>query len=1833
MEKFELSMWKDEYPNRADFSTLLSGKSGSQGINILSKRDDVEKVTSQDQLLANNTYIVLDDNETGEKWYWQVAYYTDKRLKGYINNFEKANTYTINSPEYCAALKEYLDKTGRREAGQRLFPQLYQNPIGQINTDNRYSYYFINEQGLLCATDALGDKEIWVVKNSNNEDKILILANENMDLFLGRIYNIHFIRNIDGTKSVTFEVPKYYDDLLTGERKSNEYLDYLHLKTKLKLHYRDEWYTFLVNSKEEKKSRSGIYYSFEANDLAQEELSKIGYTLNFTADPETIELCGAGTAKELTERILVNSGWEYNEVLTNANMQEYEEKVVYNPLTAKYENKRIPVVTYKKHYSPFLKQYVNETNMFAAKQDSNTFANYNEFSSYIDFMGTNKFFINKTSGWQIYCYDKSDIITTGSTPNLIASNSEFVSLDDWDVVNDNLDYSIVKVNDDYCLQLTKNGAAATSNFTSVLGKGNYLIKVETPDGTNSKYNIQINSNSKTLVSKSSDLTAGNYYVFSLSSGVGSMGEFIISSSNGITIKSIILVKLEVQDTVTGDSVIINYNQHKGIINSIISSSPQRFYDNKLEEKGLTLILPDTVVAANSKIVRTYFIEPYSTVQEAREVLNDDTLEETDEWIIELPQEKVEDYLRSLLSTDYQNYTQKSLTDLESLSADSIEEEPYQNNNIYLLTDKYNNFTIFVSQKFTYGENDNYEWVDLGLKSTSEKTRLITGDRSNTFTFLQDVAEKFKVYVDFKIVHEPETGKIVYYNGQPKKYVYYTDRLGKKLYNGIIDTVNLSDITRKIDSNELITKMYVENIESEYNDDGYISIQLSSRNPSRENYIYNFKHYLNIGQLDNTFVKNLNNHNAALKTLNEKYLDLSEDFNLKAEELSKQESYVYSLNESKVAAENTLQELLKELCNTFEGTYSPSSSANFSYINSNKFSSRYNMDKKALGSKQDNKQLNYTFRLPTTETINNKSYVLVGDFDWVLKGTKTYIWHLNKQTNVTQDSLYKKIQSAVKTLYNNTHSSDGFYYDDITQQTYYFYNYSPSSPDNLRIKYVRNYFYIKESDFTKEFESNKWTLNTYRNACFAPKLLGSIAQAKIEAYNLTLGEIYDIKNKLSTAENELSTIQKEYDALSEEMSRLLKAKNSMITTFENKYIQFIKEGYWSSNEYNDNDTYYLDALSVSNESALPKVEYTINIVDLSSIKGYEDFTFDKGDETFIIDRDIFGYDTSGKPLEERIVITEIDTQLDQNSNNKISLKTYSSRFEDLFSRITASVTAVQSNSYQWDKASILNADGSIPSSLLTTINTNNNALVNSSIGALNTYSLDAAGLVFISQVDTNYKMKANSVGIFFTETANQNTQWTLGISARGVNASAITSGTINTNQVTVSSEYSPSQIWNSLGLTMYSAAGIDQNVTIEEDSFVRADKHGFYLVQEGSDFGLSSDGVPWFYGMAFADSLEKVKEDAKVSITRDGFIYNSNPGSKQSIKIGNLGSEEGIRCTDSSGNIYFEAYTNGSSSNARIANFKFNNSKMWYNTVSDNNKAYTTKGSFVIDPVNGLFMQNVKLLTSGAAYFGNVYLTGGEINSTDSNNPVKIKKAMLGPFRFDGSTTSGYMYGKASGSKMISTWNSLNMSGKTVTQITRSDHDFYLGTATLTKTDLSNTMSAFPNITKNLSSSRFGILLSLGNDFWIHSAGYGKISGNILIDGKVHIRELDTDSLSIGGSDFVDLLDKYSPEVTQVINNYISNPSNSSSLGVKNGTVNDSAGVYLTLYNGSPVDSHNKKQTLKNVPSLRFYLGGRRSIYIIAYKNPHETEPSLYVVTCNNATEKLYKIDMSRYGWT
>ena len=132
------------------------------------------------------------------------------------------------------------------------------------------------------------------------------------------------------------------------------------------------------------------------------------------------------------------------------------------------------------------------------------------------------------------------------------------------------------------------------------------------------------------------------------------------------------------------------------------------------------------------------------------------------------------------------------------------------------------------------DNTNDQPYIVSVQAPQEKSRLIDISESNIYNITQQLAEVFGVFCRYEYEHDQNyhitCRKIVFYNK------FYSEQLG---FLDFTYPYSAEEIKRTIDSNDLVTKLYVKNVEDSTTVSGLVTILDSDINKSREDYILNF----------------------------------------------------------------------------------------------------------------------------------------------------------------------------------------------------------------------------------------------------------------------------------------------------------------------------------------------------------------------------------------------------------------------------------------------------------------------------------------------------------------------------------------------------------------------------------------------------------------------------------------------------------------------------------------------------------------------------------------------------------------------------------------------------------------------------------------------------------------------------------------------------------------------------------------------------------------------------------------------------------------------------------
>lgn len=401
---------------------------------------------------------------------------------------------------------------------------------------------------------------------------------------------------------------------------------------------------------------------------------------------------------------------------------------------------------------------------------------------------------------------------------------------------------------------------------------------------------------------------------------------------------------------------------------------------------------------------------------------------------------------------------------------------------------------------------------------------------------------------------------------------------------------------------------------------------------------------------------------------------------------------------------------------------------------------------------------------------------------------------------------------------------------------------------------------------------------------------AIAKA-IERIELGEGETYSDRN----AEGRLSAVRvykkryDEYEKLKNNYTSILQEENKRLAEIENrlksillektllnkkfyeKYSRFIQEGSWISDDYMDDNLYYFDANSVLYTSSRPQISYTINVVDLSHLDGYENYSYRIGDKTFIEDTDFFGWKISAPiltPTQEEVIVSEYIHYFDTPENDIITIQNYKTKFEDLYQRIAATSNSLQFHSGEYGRAaSVIETNGTINYDSL------QNSLINASYVLENAKNQsvvwDDTGITTTSLSRPGEIVRITSGAIAITNDGGKT--WSSAITGYGINANYINAGQIDVNKINIMNGKFPSFKWTSTGLDAYSFAQSEYGdyINTNFNKFIRFDQYGIY----GAN-GVEQNWVP-------KSSKDIIDNDAiRFSLTWDGLRIKNDDGSVQ-----------------------------------------------------------------------------------------------------------------------------------------------------------------------------------------------------------------------------------------------------------------------------------------------------------------------------------------------------------------
>lgn len=304
----------------------------------------------------------------------------------------------------------------------------------------------------------------------------------------------------------------------------------------------------------------------------------------------------------------------------------------------------------------------------------------------------------------------------------------------------------------------------------------------------------------------------------------------------------------------------------------------------------------------------------------------------------------------------------------------------------------------------------------------------------------------------------------------------------------------------------------------------------------------------------------------------------------------------------------------------------------------------------------------------------------------------------------------------------------------------------------------------------------------------------------------------------------------------------------------------------------NEMLYLDAKQVAKDNSKPKYSYEVEIGNIPDDINQVEL----GQLCYVCDHTV-------DAARERGYISEITYQLDAPQKDTFVIANYKTKFEDLFSSLAAQNEAMKQNQTSYAiAAQSFNSNGEITQDTLQKTLDNTDAQF--TFGQ-NSITLDKEGGMIVTN-ESSYRngvygqIKIAAGGLYCSDSVDSDGTrlWTTGITPKGINASLITTGQLDTKHINILSGDQTRFQWNETGLFAYcndnSAKTDDGRFVIDTSTFVKLNEEGLKFTKDNVEL-LSLD---W-------EGMRIGAQGGAVQITSDNGIEVYNQSNKRLVQLG------------------------------------------------------------------------------------------------------------------------------------------------------------------------------------------------------------------------------------------------------------------------------------------------------------------------------------------------------------
>ena len=710
------------------------------------------------------------------------------------------------------------------------------------------------EDELISATDSKGNPIQYY-----KEIKIAIIGSDTMDS-PARCVNPKLTRKVNGENTFVFTMYYRYWDSDAGDFVYNPFNGLMVNERKVKLRIGEpgkdaQWFDFIIKNVQENSESKAFTYT--CKDQFINELSKSGFEIVLDNELEN----NMGTVEVLAERVLQGSDWQV--LSSEKDLKQYKEEPLYKvqlgaPITAinmlskteitipkdeniyvfysnindkkpqwqflytknddfeigddlvidrKHDNYEIKVVYSGNGYPAFVALNANgepivsvSTNYRGERLIRQTQTKYD--ATIDKYVG-----VYEKDGKQYYGFTQSEYVSSGAIVNYVANPSNFISTSGWQTDANQLDY-VLNVQKNESINLYESFIEV--NFAN---KNSALVMNAGIGGNRSVIGEFVKGEKYMLRMKYKESLEGEY---KNTAPIVKICVYDYDDKRNYAIKEELFSFSHITSPAHTNDIDKNgnYMAQSGYVYAMATCS-RSVSKTELSDWDLKIGLFFDFDSSGTIFIEDVQVFRYETYTD-------------DEVRLCVPGGR----LNSEIKTKYVYYTpskeMESINDLEPAYSD------------------YQNDESFVQQYGVEGAEGN-EFT---------KVRSISAKESNRFNLIQQLCETFECWPKIVILRNETTGEISHDKDyRQQKFIGFEEFVGKENFAGFRYGINSKSIQRTIDSAAIVTKMIVKDNANEFAPNGFCSIARASENPTGENFLLNFDHYIRQGLLDFDIVTN------------------------------------------------------------------------------------------------------------------------------------------------------------------------------------------------------------------------------------------------------------------------------------------------------------------------------------------------------------------------------------------------------------------------------------------------------------------------------------------------------------------------------------------------------------------------------------------------------------------------------------------------------------------------------------------------------------------------------------------------------------------------------------------------------------------------------------------------------------------------------------------------------------------------------------------------------------------------------------------------------------------